>query len=251
MPTVSSVPRLLSAFLLSTVMTPAFAGWDETPEVAWKEYLADCQSFQQVVNNVQNGVMTTRQAMGRVDSLNRTVYVHRDHLAQQSLTSPEYARCENVIAQAFVIRNKEEEVLVAELQQQYFKAQAEHEKSPEYKRALDLGFSDVGGIGKLNELAEESETDGEAYLKTLMITVDWGCGRHFRAVRYVKPYVIYTAHPDEGSCAVYKEVAVLGGEMVERGETIDQEAIFQYVGWKKLEGPGGFPIDIRVVKVRK
>ncbi|VVO70925.1 hypothetical protein PS876_01284 [Pseudomonas fluorescens] len=251
MPIVSSIPRLLGAFLLAIVMSPALAYWDETPEVAWKEYLSDCEGFQQVVNNVQNGTMTTRQAMNRVDSLNRTVYVHRDQLSPASLASAEYARCENVIAQAFVIRNKEEEVFVAELQQQYFKAQAEHEKSPEYKRALALGFSDVGGIGKLKELAEESETDGEAYLKTLMITVDWGCGRHFRAVRYVKPYVIYTAHPDEGSCAVYKEVAVLGGERVERGETLDQDAIFQYVGWKTLEGAGGFPVDIRVVKVRK
>ena len=84
-----------------------------------------------------------------------------------------------------------------------------------------------------------------------MITVDWGCGRHFRAVRYDKPYVIYTAHPDEGSCAIYREVAVLGGAMVERGDTIDRDTIFQYVGWKKLEGAGGFPIDIQVVKVRK
>ena len=251
MPIVSSVSRLLGAFLFAIAMTPAFAGWDETPEVAWKGYLSDCQGFQQVVNNVQNGVMTTRQALNRVDSLNHTLYVHRDHLAQANLASPEYARCENVIAQAFEIRNKEEEVLVAELQQQYFKDQAEHQESPEYKRARALGFSDVGGLGKLKELAEDSETDGEDYLKTLMITVDWGCGRHFRAVQYVKPYVIYTAHPDEGNCAIYKGVAVLGGEMVERGDTIDQDAVFQYVGWKKLEGPGGFPIDIRVVKVLK
>jgi hypothetical protein len=251
MPIVSATPRLLGAFLLAIVMTPAFADRDETPEVAWKEYLSDCERFQQVVNNVQNGTMTARAAMVRIDSLKRTVFVHREHLVQASLASPDYARCENVIAQATEIWNKEHDVQDKEIQQQYFKAQAEHEKSPEYERALALGFSDVGGIGKLKELAEESETDGEAYLKTLMITVDWGCGRHFRAVRYVKPYVIYTAHPDEGSCAVYKEVAVLGGEMVERGETIDQDAIFQYVGWKTLEGPGGFPVDIRVVKVRQ
>lgn len=251
MPIVSATPRLLGAFLLAIVMTPAFADSDETPEVGWKEYLSDCERFQHVVNNVQNGTMTARAAMVRIDSLKRTVFVHREHLAQASLASPDYARCENVIAQATEIWNKEHDVQDKEIQQQYFKAQAEHEKSPEYERALALGFSDVGGIGKLKELAEESETDGEAYLKTLMITVDWGCGRHFRAVRYVKPYVIYTAHPDEGSCAVYKEVAVLGGESVERGETIDQDAIFQYVGWKTLEGPGGFPVDIRVVKVRQ
>jgi hypothetical protein len=251
MPTVSSVSRLLSAFLLAIVMTPALAGWDETPEVAWKGYLADCQSFQEVVNRVQSGVMTSRQAMNRVDSLNHTLYVHRDHLAPASLVSPEYTRCETIIAQAFEIRNKEEPILVAELQEQYYKAQAEHQKSPEYKRARALGFKDVGGIGKLKELAEESETDGEAYLKTLMLTVDWKCGRHFRAVQYVKPYVVYVVGPNSGSCAVYKEVAVLGGPMVERGDPIDEDLIFQYVGWKTLKGAGGFPIKIRVVKVRK
>jgi len=92
---------------------------------------------------------------------------------------------------------------------------------------------------------------GEAHLKTLMIKVDWRGGRHCRAVRYIKPYVICTAHSDEGSCAIYRAVAVLGGAIVERGDTIDRDAIFQYVGWKKQEGAGGFPIDIQVVKVRK
>lgn len=58
-----------------------------------------------------------------------------------------------------------------------------------------------------------------------MITLDWGCGRHFRAVRYVKPYVICTAHPHEGSCAVYKDVTVPGGESVDRGESIDMDTI--------------------------
>ncbi|MBC3270105.1 hypothetical protein HU765_09215 [Pseudomonas sp. SWRI81] len=251
MHTFSSVSRLICAIIFSALTTPAFAYWEETPEVAWKGYLSDCHNYQDALNKVQNGAMTARDAMIRIDSLNRTVFVHRDQLAQASLDSPDYARCENVIAQATEIWNREHDVQDKEIQQRYFEAQAEHVKSPEYQRARALGFSDVGGLGKLKELAENSETDGEAYLKTLMITVDWGCGRHFRAVRYVKPYVIYTAHPDEGSCAVYKEVAVLGADTVEQGETIDRDAIFQYVGWKKLTGPGGFPLDIRVVKVRK
>lgn len=249
MPTVSTVSRLLGAVLLAIGMTPALAA--ETPEVAWKGYLSDCERFQQVMNNVQNGTITAREAMFRVDSLIRPVFIHRRHLTQASLASPDYARCENVIAQATEISNNEHNVQDKEILQQALKAEAEHLESPEYKRARALGFSDVGKLGKLHEIAEDSETDGEALLKTLMITVDWGCGRHFRAVRYDKPYVIYTAHPDEGSCAIYREVAVLGGKMVERGEAIDRDAIFQYVGWKKLEGAGGFPIDIQVVKVRK
>ncbi len=85
--------------------------------------------------------------------------------------------------------------------------------------ARSLGFADVG------ELDQHSEMDGEANLKTLMITLDWGCGRHVRAVGYVKPYVICTANPDEGGCAVCKEVAVPGGESVDRGASIDRDAI--------------------------
>ena len=88
--------------------------------------------------------------------------------------------------------------------------------------ARSLGFADVGELGDLDR---HSEMDGEANLNTLMITVDWGCGRHFRAVRYLKPYVICTAHPHEGSGAVCKEVAVPGGESVERGESIDRDVI--------------------------
>jgi hypothetical protein len=44
---------------------------------------------------------------------------------------------------------------------------------------------------------------------------------------------------------------VLSGETVERGDYIDQKGIFQYVGWKKLAGADGFPIDVRVVKALK
>jgi diaminopimelate decarboxylase len=84
-----------------------------------------------------------------------------------------------------------------------------------------------------------------------MITVDFGCGRHFRAAQYVKPYVVYTVHRSDGSCGVYKYVAVLGGETVERGDYINPKGIFQYVGWKKLAGADGFPIDVRVVKALK
>ena len=248
MPSVSYVSRLLSAFL-AIVITPALAA--EPAESAWKGYLSDCERFQQVMNDVQNGTMAAREAMFRVDSLMRPVFVHREHLTQANLASPDYARCENVIAQATEIWNNEHNVQDKEILQQALKAQAEHLESPEYQRARALGFSDVGELGKLHEIAEDPEMDGEAYLKTLMITVDWRCGRRFRAVRYVKPYVIYNTHPDEGSCAIYREVAVLGGAMVDRGDTIDRDTIFQYVGWKKLEGPGGFPVDIQVVKVRK
>jgi hypothetical protein len=52
-------------------------------------------------------------------------------------------------------------------------------------------------------------------------------------------------------CGVYKYVAVLGGETVERGDYINQDGTFQYVGWKKLAGADGFPIDVRVVKALK
>jgi len=248
--TVAQASRLFCAVTFSAVMTPALADWDweETPEDAWKTYLSDCQRLQQSVTNVQNGSQTAQEVTPSIESYLRTFTVHRKNLAQTSRSAPDYARCESVIPRAKEIAAKGNAENDEALDQHFRQAQTEHLSSPEYKRARSLGFSDVGEIGALDQHAE---LDGEANLKTLMITVDFGCGRHFRAAQYVEPYVIYTAHRWDGSCAVNKRVAVLGGETVERGDEINEDGIYQYVGWKKLAGPDGFPIDIRVVKALK
>jgi hypothetical protein len=93
-----------------------------------------------------------------------------------------------------------------------------HQNSPEYKRARSLGYSDVGDISflKLHE-----DMDGEARLKTMLITVDEICGQYFRATQYVKPYVIYTVRPSDGGCGEEKRVAIVGGRSVEKGTELE------------------------------
>jgi hypothetical protein len=246
--TLAPALRLLCAITFVVVMTPALADWEESPEYAWKTYLSDCQQLQKAVTDVQSGRQTARDALPTIESYLRTFVVHRKNLAQPSLGSPDYARCESVIPQAKDIAAKGSAEYGEEIDQHFRQAQTEHLSSPEYKRARALGFTDVGEIGALDQHAE---LDGEDNLKTLMITVDFACGRHLRAAQYVKPYVVYTVHRSDGSCGVYTNVAVLGGETVERGDYINQKGIFQYVGWKKLAGADGFPIDVRVVKALK
>jgi len=243
--TLAPASRLFCAITFAVVMTPVLADWEESPEYAWKTYLSDCEQLQRAVTDVQNGRKMAKDVVSTIESYLRTFTVHRKNLAQPSLGSPDYARCESVVPQAQDIAAKGGAENDKELDQHFRQAQADHLNSSEYKRARSLGFSDVGEIGALDQHAE---LDGEANLKTLMIKVDSGCGRYFRAAQYVKPYVIYTAHRSDGNCAVHKRVAVLGGEMVERGDEIDENGIFQYVGWKRLAGPQGFPIDVRVVK---
>lgn len=246
MPISTLVFRLLCATSLAVVMTPAYADdWEETPEEAWKGYLSDCQHMQRAITNLKNGSQTARDSMLYIESPLRTLSVHRKHLDPSKLGSPDYARCENLINQGKDIVAKERAVYDDEIAQHLQQAQTEHRNSPEYKRARALGFTDVGEIGQLDEHAE---LDGEENLKTLMITVDFGCGRHFRAAQYNRPYVIYTVGAPDGTCVHHRNVAVLNGKRVDRGDNIDRDGIFQYVGWKELEGADGFPVDIRVVK---
>lgn len=240
---------MFCAITFAVVMTPALAAeWDETPEYAKKTYLSDCQQILRAVTEVQSGRKTPKEALPTLDSYLRTITVHRENLAPGSLGSPEFARCESVVPQANEIAIKGRIQSGEEADQHFQQVQTDHLNSPEYKRARSLGFSDVGEIGALDQHAE---LDGEANLKTLMIKVDSGCGRHFRAAKYVEPYVIYTVGPSDGSCAINRNVAVLGGKAVEWGDYIDDEEVFQYVGWKKLPGQDEFPINIRVVKALK
>ena len=55
--------------------------------------------------------------------------------------------------------------------------------------------------------------------------------------------------PQSGSMEI--EVDGWGGKVAAWGEYIDDEVVYQYVGWKTLPGQDGFPVNIRVVKVVK
>lgn len=249
MPTVARTSRLFCAITFAVVMTPALAGLSsETPEYARAGYLSDCQKFLQVVAEVQAGRQTPKEATPAIKMHLSTFELHRYYLPQSSLGSPEYARCESGVPIAKEIADKGEIELSKDVDEYLAQAQTKHLASSDYKRARSLGFTDVGEIGQLDQHAE---LDGEANLKTLMIRVDSGCGENFRAAKYVKPYVIYTVGPDDGTCAINRNVAVLGGKVAAWGEYIDDEVVYQYVGWKTLPGQDGFPVNIRVVKVVK
>jgi len=249
MPTVAPASRLLCALSFAVVMTPALAAeWSEPPEEARQAYLSDCQQLQRAVTEVQSGRQTLKDVLPTIQMYLRTFTVHRDNLPQSNLGSPDYAQCESVFPLAKEIAIQGGIEASEALDEHFRQAETEHLNSSDYKRARSLGFTDVGEIGQLDRHAE---LDGEDNLKTLMIKVDAGCGRHFRAAKYVEPYVIYTVGPSDGICAINRNVAVLGGKEVEWGDYIDEKATFQYVGWKKLPGEDGFPLNIRVVKTLK
>jgi len=237
--------RLFGAITLVFAVTPAFAAWTEAPQASWQYYSANCQRMQERMADVQSGRTTAFEIMFALEDNLRVLDERRPNLTPEYLYSREYAQCDSTIAQAesMIARGKAD--YAEQNQRAVQEGRIAHENSPEYQRARSLGFSDVG---ELSFLKLHEDMDGEARLKTMMITVDAVCGRHFRATQYVKPYVIYTVRPSDGGCGEEKRVAVLGGRSVEKGDYIDERGTFQYVGWKKLVGVDGFPTDIRVVK---
>ncbi|MEN5311399.1 hypothetical protein [Pseudomonas koreensis] len=246
---VASALHTLCAIALASAITPALAAWKEPPESSWQYYLANCQRMQEKMADVQSGrVPSAYEVVGDLENSLRSMNQRRSNLTPQYLGSREFAQCENVAAQAEATIAQGNAEFAARMNQAAEQGRIAHQNSPEYKRARSLGYSDVGDISflKLHE-----DMDGEARLKTMLITVDEICGQYFRATQYVKPYVIYTVRPSDGGCGEEKRVAIVGGRSVEKGDYIDERGEFQYVGWKKIVGADGFPTDIRVLKARR
>jgi hypothetical protein len=240
--------RLLCAITLAAAMAPAFAAVQEHPENSWKYYAGNCQRVLEKMADVQSGRTTAYDVMFALESNLRTMNEQRSNLTPNHLGSREFAQCENVAGQAEAMIAQGKAEFAAKMQGAAEEGRIAHQNSPAYQRARALGYSDVGDISflKLHE-----DTDGEARLKTMLITVDEICGQYFRATQYVKPYVIYTVRSSDGGCGEVKRVAVVGGRSVEKGDYIDEKGEFQYLGWKKLVGADGFPTDIRVLKARR
>lgn len=248
MSAITQTLRLFSAITLAFSLTPAFAAWQEHPENSWKYYAGNCQQVQQKMADVQSGRTSAYEMMFALESNLRTMNEHRSNLTPDHLGSREFAQCENVATQAEAMIAQGKAEFAAKMERGVQEGRIAHQNSPAYQRARSLGYSDVGDISflKLHE-----DTEGEARLKTMLITVDEVCGQYFRATQYVKPYVIYTVRPSDGGCGEVKRVAIMGGQAVEKGDYIDERGEFQYVGWKKITGADGFPTDIRVLKVRR
>lgn len=248
MPVSTQSLRLLCAITLAAAMTPAFAAVQEHPENSWKYYAGNCQRVLEKMADVQSGRTTAYDVMFALESNLQTMNEQRSNLTSNHLGSREFAQCENVAGQAEAMIAQGKAEFAAKMQGAAEEGRIAHQNSPAYQRARALGYSDVGDISflKLHE-----DTDGEARLKTMLITVDEICGQYFRATQYVKPYVIYTVRSSDGGCGEVKRVAVVGGRSVEKGDYIDERGEFQYLGWKKLVGADGFPADIRVLKARR
>ena len=247
MSTIASALRLLCGLTFAAGMSPAIAAVQENPQNSWDYYFANCQRMQEKMADVQSGrVPGAFEVMFDLEGSLRSMAQRRSNLAPQHLGSREFAQCENVAAQAEATIAQGKAEFAAKMERGVQEGRIAHQNSPEYQRARSLGFSDVGDISflKLHE-----DTEGEARLKTMLITVDAVCGQYFRATHYVKPYVIYTVRPSDGGCGEVMRVAVVGGRAVEKGDYIDEKGKFQYVGWKKLAGADGFPTDIRVLKL--
>jgi hypothetical protein len=247
MPVSTHCLRLLCAITLAAAMAPAFAAVQEHPENSWKYYAGNCQRVLEKMADVQSGRTTAYDVMFALESNLQTMNEHRSNLTPNHLGSREFAQCENVAGQADAMIAQGKAEFAAKMQGAAEEGRIAHQNSPAYQRARSLGYSDVGDISflKLHE-----DTDGEARLKTMLITVDEICGQYFRATQYVKPYVIYTVRPSDGGCGEVKRVAVVGGRSVEKGDYIDEKGEFQYLGWKKLVGADGSSTDIRVLKIR-
>ncbi|MFJ2489214.1 hypothetical protein [Pseudomonas sp. NPDC087639] len=248
MPAITKTLRLFCALTLGFSLTPAFAAWQEHPENSWKYYAGNCQQVQGKLAEVQSGRTSAYEMMVALESNLRTMNEHRSNLTPDHVGSAEFAQCENVAAQAEAMIAQGKAEFAAKMERGVQEGRIAHQNSPEYQRARSLGFSDVGDISflKLHE-----DTEGEAHLKTMLITVDEVCGQYFRATQYVKPYVIYTVRPSDGGCGEVKRVAIMGGRAVEKGDYIDERGEFQYLGWKNIVGADGFPTDIRVLKARR
>ncbi|MDR9864718.1 hypothetical protein [Pseudomonas baetica] len=248
MPAITKTLRLFCALTLGFALTPAFAAWQEHPENSWKYYAGNCQQVQEKMAGVQSGRTTAYDVMFALESNLRTMNEHRSNLTPDHSGSREFAHCENLAAQAEAMIAQGKAEFAAKMERGVQEGRIAHQNSPAYQRARSLGYSDVGDISflKLHE-----DTEGEARLKTMLITVDEVCGQYFRATHYVKPYVIYTVRPSDGGCGEVKRVAIMGGRAVEKGDYIDEKGEFQYLGWKKITAADGFPTDIRVLKVRR
>lgn len=127
----------------------------------------------------------------------------------------------------------------------------EHESSPLYKKAIELGYKDYGWLSSLHAYYVEV---GDKALRSWIILVDNDCGRYYKATQYVKPYVIYRARRSEYSLCTGREmVAVLppDGVTVNRNEYIDQDSYYVFSGVMDATGKDGFPMKVPLLKQHK
>lgn len=162
-----------------------------------------------------------------------------------------FEKCNEKVEKARALLSQAESYEKAVDKRQRKEARKEHEASPLYKKALELGYKDFGWLAALHSYYKEV---GEEDLRKWIIVVDSDCGRHYQATQYVKPYVVYAARRSQyNTCSGRERVAVLpsDGASVNRGEYIDRDSYYVFAGILEGKGTDGFPIKLPLLKQHK
>lgn len=162
-----------------------------------------------------------------------------------------FAKCREKTVKARELLSQAESYEKSVDEKQRKEARKEHEASPVYKKALELGYKDFGWLAALHSYYKEV---GDDELRKWIIVVDSDCGRHYQATQYVKPYVVYTARRSQyNTCSGRERVAVLppDGVSVNRGEYIDRDSYYVFAGLLEGKGTDGFPIKLPLLKQHK
>lgn len=219
----------------------------------WGYYLDSCNKLDAAVAEVKkqisegsdaffsNGIKFNLERMSeslpRVDNSDR-------NSQQQAECQAKSTRARKVLSQAEAYQKQVYE-------RQSKEARKQHEASPIYKKAQELGYNDFGWLSALKSYYNEV---GGEQLKQWIIVVDSSCGSSYKAIQYVEPYVIYSPSRSRFNTCTGKEMAAVlppEGAAANRGEYIDRDSYYVFAGIIKGTGADGFPVRMPLLKQYK
>ncbi|MBX8534262.1 hypothetical protein K5D33_05950 [Pseudomonas cichorii] len=242
MPVALSVPHFFVALMLTVVSTTVFAEYKQPSVSKENESLV---IYRTGCDRAQGALIEMEKRKGQREfsdfySLDSLEYAESKS-GSKGLSAEETTRCSAVFAKAKSMLAAEAAAEDAKNKKMEEAAHIAYQNSPEYKKAQSMGYEGTAGIAYLT-LTEDMY--GEEKMKKILYDVDTMCGKDFRAVQYSAPYVIYAR---EG-CGTDKKVAILGTKNVSSGDYFDPDAVFEYVGWRKILETDGFTVEIRTLK---
>ncbi len=123
-----------------------------------------------------------------------------------------------------------------------------HDASRLYKEAKAQGFSDYSWLA---ELDYDYKRMGMKKLQSIKILVDMDCGAHYYAIQRFGRYVLFVPGDlRDSACSGRERVAVIPaqGFTFHRGQSIDRNSYYVFVGILKGESEDGFPTQVSVVR---
>jgi hypothetical protein len=125
---------------------------------------------------------------------------------------------------------------------------ADNDASPLTRRAKSLGFE---GYSWLSSLNLDYKKMGGKKLTHIMILVDGDCGANFEAIQRIGKYVLFAPLAlRNSSCSGHERVVVLPAQGVQfkRGEYIDSNSYYVFIGVLKGKSEDGFPTEALAIK---